>query len=53
MPDKTETYRVAGENAELSHYPARLARKSRCLHAIKHFVFLWNSRQLYRLRRPH
>ncbi|HUN05266.1 MAG TPA: hypothetical protein PLQ56_01635 [Aggregatilineales bacterium] len=61
MPDKTETYRVEGDNAELSHYPARLARKSRCfsrcLHAlrrtIKYFVFLWNSRQLYRLRRPH
>ncbi len=61
MPDKTETYRVEGDNAELRHCLARLARKSRCfsrcLHAlrraIKLFVFLWYSRQLYRLRYPH
>jgi hypothetical protein len=30
MPDKSETYRVEGINAELRHYPARLARQSRC-----------------------
>jgi IS1 family transposase len=30
MPDKSETYRVEGDNAELRHYLARLARKSRC-----------------------
>jgi IS1 family transposase len=30
MPDESETYRVEGDNAELRHYLARLARKSRC-----------------------
>lgn len=28
MPDKSETYRVEGDNAELHHYIARLARAS-------------------------
>ncbi len=27
---KTDTYSVEGDNAELRHYPARLARRSRC-----------------------
>jgi hypothetical protein len=60
MPDKSETYRVEGVNAELRHYLARLARKSRCFsrcvhalcRAIKLFVFAWNRRQLYRQRYP-
>lgn len=60
MPDKSETYRVEGVNAELRHYLARLGRKSRsfsrCLQAlrraVKLFVFAWNRRQLYRLRFP-
>jgi IS1 family transposase len=60
MPDKTETYRVEGDNAELRHYLARLARKSRCfsrcIHAlrrtVKLFVHLWNRRQLHRQRYP-
>jgi insertion element IS1 protein InsB len=60
MPDKTETYRVEGLNAELRHYLARLARKSRCFsrciqalrRAVKLFVYLWNRRQLHRLRYP-
>lgn len=60
MPDKSETYRVEGNNAELRHYLARLARRSRCfsrcIHAlraaIKLFVFAWNSRQLYKNRYP-
>lgn len=30
MPDKSETFRVEGDNAELRHYLARLARSSRC-----------------------
>ncbi len=30
MKDKSETYSVEGENADLRHYLARLARKSRC-----------------------
>lgn len=60
MPDKSQTYRVEGVNAELRHYLARLFRKSRCfsrsLHAlqrsIKLFVYAWNRRQLYRQRFP-
>ena len=61
MPDKSETYRVEGLNAELRHYLARLARKSRCFsrciqalrRAVKLFVNLWNRRQLHRQRFPH
>ncbi len=60
MPDKSETYRVEGVNAELRHYLARLARKSRCFsrcldalrRAVNLFVFAWNCRQLYRQRFP-
>jgi insertion element IS1 protein InsB len=60
MPDKSETYRVEGDNAELRHYLARLGRKSRCfsrcihaLHrAVRLFVFPWNTRQLYRQAYP-
>jgi|SRR5215212_783010 len=60
MPDKSETYRVEGDNAELRHYLARLARKSRCFsrclealrRAIKLFVHLWNQRQLHQHRFP-
>jgi len=58
--DKSETYRVEGDNAELRHYLARLARKSRCFsrcvralrNAIKLFVYAWNRRQLYKARYP-
>jgi IS1 family transposase len=61
MPDKSETYRVEGVNAELRHYLARLVRQSRCFsrciralcQAIKLFVFAWNRRQLYRQHYPH
>jgi insertion element IS1 protein InsB len=60
MPDKSETYRVEGVNAELRYYLARLVRRSRCFsrciqalrRAIKLFVFAWNRRQLYRQRYP-
>lgn len=60
MPDKSQTYRVEGDNAELRHYLARLARRSRCLSrsvlalqpALKLFVFAWNRRQLYRHQYP-
>jgi len=30
MPDKSQTYSVEADNAELQHYLARLARKSHC-----------------------
>lgn len=57
---KTETYSVEGDNAELRHYLARLARASRCFSrcpkaleaAIGLFVFCFNSRQLYKQRFP-
>lgn len=60
MPDKSETYRVEGMNAELRHYLKRLVRKTRCFsrcvqalcRSIKLFVFAWNRRQLYRRRYP-
>lgn len=60
VPGKSETYRVEGDNAEMRHYLARLARRSRCFsrciqalrRAIRLFVYLWNSRQLYRQRYP-
>ena len=60
MPNKSETYRVEGDNAELRHYLARLGRRSRCFSrciealkvAIKLFVFAWNARQLYKIRHP-
>lgn len=58
--DKSQTYRVEGDNAELRHYLARLARRSRCFSrcilalrcALKLFVFAWNRRQLHRHRYP-
>ena len=61
MNDKSQTYSVEGDNADLRHYLARLARRSRCfsrcplaLHlAIRLFVFCYNSRQLYKQRYPH
>jgi len=51
MSNKSETYSVEGDNAELRHYLARLARKSRCFstcekalrRAIKLFVFCFQS----------
>jgi IS1 family transposase len=60
LPDKSQTYRVEGDNAELRHYLARLARRSRCFsrslqalwRAVKLFVYAWNRRQLYKQRHP-
>jgi insertion element IS1 protein InsB len=60
MPDKSQTYSVEGDNADLRHYLARLARRSRCFSrsatalraAIRLFVFCYNSRQLYQQRYP-
>lgn len=57
---KTETYSVEGNNAELRHYLARLARKSRCFSrcpyalcdALRLFIFAFNSRQLYKQKYP-
>ena len=52
--DKSETYSVEGNNAELRHYLARLARRSRCFSRcldwlnryLKAFAHAWNRRQL-------
>ncbi len=60
MPNKSQTYTVEGGNADLRHYLARLARKSRCfsrcLHAlrraIKLVVWCYNQRQLWKQRYP-
>ena len=60
MPDKSQTYSVEGDNAELRHYLARLARKSRCFsrslqalrQLVKLFVFAWNRRQLHKWAFP-
>ncbi len=53
---KTDTCSVEGDNAELRHYLARLARASRCPYAlqcaIRLFVYAFNSRQLYKLQYP-
>jgi len=57
---KSDTYSVGADNAELRHYLARLARKSRsfsrCPQALRCglrlFSFCYNSRQLYRQRYP-
>jgi IS1 family transposase len=58
--DKSQTYSVEGDNAELRHYLARLGRRSRCFsrcvkalaRAVKLLVYAWNRRQLYRLDYP-
>jgi insertion element IS1 protein InsB len=60
VSDKSQTYSVEADNAELRHYLARLARRSRCFsrcihalrRAIKVFVFAWNRRQLYKRQFP-
>jgi len=57
---KTDTYSVEADNAELRHYLARLARKSRCFSrcpyalscALRLFVYSFNRRQLYKQRYP-
>src|SRR5687767_8512676 len=57
---KNDTYAVEGDNAELRHYLARLARKSRCFsrclvaltQAVKVFVYAWNRRQLHKRAYP-
>lgn len=58
--DKSQTYTVEGGNADLRHYLARLARKSRCFsrclnalrRAIRLFVWAYNQRQLWQQQYP-
>jgi insertion element IS1 protein InsB len=57
---KTDTYSVEADNAELRHYLARLARRSRCFSrcpealkvALKLFMYCLNQRQLHKQRFP-
>lgn len=57
---KTDPYSVEGDNAELRHYLARLARASRCFSRCPHalecalrlFVYCFNSRQIYKQQFP-
>jgi len=57
---KRDTFSVEGDNAELRHYLARLARSSRCFSrcpyalicALKLFIFAYNRRQLYKHKHP-
>ncbi len=57
---KSETYSVEADNAELRHYLARLARRSRCFSrcpyalegALRVFVYAFNRRQLHQRRYP-
>ena len=57
---KADTYSVEGDNAQLRHYLARLARSSRCFSrcpyalvcALRLFIYCYNSRQLYKQKYP-
>ena len=58
--DKSQTYAVEADNAELRHYLARLGPRSRCFsrslfalwRAVKLFVFAWNRRLLFKRAYP-
>ena len=60
LADKSETYSVEGDNAELRHYLTRLVRRSRCFSRclvwlnrhLKAFAHAWNRRQLHNRLRP-
>jgi insertion element IS1 protein InsB len=55
-PGKSQTYMVEGTNADLRHYLARLARRSRCFTrsaealrcAVRLFQCAYNQRQLWK-----
>ena len=58
--DKSQTFSVEGNNAELRHYLARLARKNRCFsrcpvalaRAVDLFARTWNARQDFKRKYP-
>ena len=60
LSDKSETYSVEGDNAELRHYLTRLNRRSRCFSRslkwlnryLKAFAHAWNQRQLHNRAYP-
>ena len=60
MYDKSQTYSVEADKAELRHYLARLTRKTRCFskcidalrRAVELFIWWWNKRQLRKQQCP-
>jgi hypothetical protein len=58
--NKSQTFSVEGDNAELRHYLARLHRSTRCFskslealrRAVDLFVYFWNVRQLRQHAQP-
>ena len=61
LSDKSETYSVEVDNAELRHYMTRLVRRSRCFSRclqwlnrhLKAFAHAWNKRQLHNRVHPY
>jgi len=61
LSDKSETYSVEADNAELRHYLTRLTRRSRCFSRciawlnrhLKAFAHAWNLRQLHNRAHPY
>ena len=61
LSDKSETFAVEGDNAELRHYLTRLTRRSRCFSRcldwlnryLKAFAHAWNKRQLHNRSHPY
>ncbi len=61
LADKSETYSVEADNAELRHYLTRLVRRSRCFSRcldwlnrhLKAFAHAWNQRQLHNRAHPY
>ncbi|MBT7016898.1 MAG: IS1 family transposase [Anaerolineae bacterium] len=61
LSDKSETYSVEADNAELRHYLTRLARRSRCFSRciewlnrhLKAFAHAWNQRQIHNRAHPY
>ena len=59
--DKSETYSVEADNAELRHYLTRLTRRNRCFSRciawlnrhLKAFAHAWNLRQIHNLAHPY
>ena len=61
LADKSETYSVEADNAELRHYLTRLVRRSRCFSRciewlnrhLKAFAHAWNQRQIHNRAHPY
>ena len=61
LSDKSETYSVEADNAELRHYLTRLTRRSRCFSRcidwlnryLKAFAHAWNKRQIHNHIHPY